>query len=51
MWTCFYLLFPAWYDFFGLLYRRDRALEVAAEVVEAPEDGSNGHAVVDEAAL
>ena len=35
----------------AMLYRRDRALEVSAEVVEAPEDGSNGPAVVDEAPL
>ena len=35
---------------FGKLYRRDRALEVAAEVVDVPDDGSNGPAVLDEAA-
>ena len=50
MWICISFFFCSLARFFGMLYRRDRALEVAAEVVDVPDDGSNGPAVLDEEA-
>ena len=34
MWICITVSFAAWHDFSSMLHRRDRALEVAPEVVD-----------------
>eukprot|EP00434_Breviolum_minutum_P027307 symbB.v1.2.024146.t1/scaffold2264.1/size174359/1 len=41
MWICIAVSFAVWHNFLSMLYRRDRALEVAPEVVDGPDGGSN----------
>ena len=41
MWICIAVSFAVWHNFLSTLYRRDRALEVAPEVVDGPDGGSN----------